>query len=450
MQGAHSMIRRTGLRWLSLAFGVLPVCLAAQELRVATVNNGHMITLQRLAPLFERANPGVRIKWSTMEEGVLRQQLSRNAATRSGGFDVVTIGAYETPMWAERGWIRPLTPSSGYDVDDLLPPIRAALSRGPQLYALPFYGESSMTLVRLDLLKAAGLSLPAQPTWEQVKAAARQMHAPAQGVYGICLRGKPGWGENMSLITTMVNTHGGQWFDMAWRPQLTTPAWHNAVSLYLELMRHYGPPGAAANGYNENLALFQAGRCALWVDATVAGGFVNRAKQSRVAGHVGFLQAPVAITPKGAHWLWTWALAVPTTSAQPELAQRFMEWATSKAYTELVAKSEGWGAVPSGTRRSTYAQVPFVLANPHAQVEQEAIATANPLDSTLPKSPYVGVQWASIPQFQVIGTAVGQLIAEQLPLREGDVGPTLRKAHALVERKMAHARTGAAVPARTP
>ena len=250
--------------WTWLAATVaLPGGLAAQELVVATVNNGHMLTLQKLTPHFEQAHPGVRIRWVTLDEDQLRQQVSRDVATQGGRFDILTVGGYEAQVWSGRGWLRSLKPSVGYQVEDLLPPIRDALTHRGQLFALPFYGESTMTLVRKDLLKQAGLHLPANPTWDQVAQAARKLHAPAQGQYGICLRGKPGWGQNLALLTTMVNTHGGQWFDMAWRPRLQTPAWRQALTLYASLLRESGPPGAVANGYNENLALFSSGRCAI-------------------------------------------------------------------------------------------------------------------------------------------------------------------------------------------
>lgn len=415
-----------------------PLSVHAGELVIATVNNGHMITLQNLARDFERTHPSISLKWVTLEEGQLRQQITRDITTREGRFDIMTIGAYEAPIWGQRGWLKAIEPTPSYDLPDLLPPIRQSLSVHGRLYALPFYGESSMTMVRTDLLKKAGIVLSAAPTWEQIKSAARQMHNPAQGVYGICLRGKPGWGENISLITTMVNTFGGQWFDMNWRPQLDTPAWKAAVTLYVDLLKHHGPPGAAANGYNENLALFSAGRCAIWVDATVAGAFVNRPDTSHVAGKVAFLQAPTSVTPKGSHWLWTWALAIPASSTQAQDAQTFIEWATSREYIRMVARQQGWSAVPSGTRVSTYADPAFRRANAHAEVERQAIASANPRDSTRPKSPYVGVQWAAIPEFQAIGTVVGQQIS-QLLQGERSVDDTLNRAQQVVDRKMREA-----------
>lgn len=407
----------------------------AVELVIATVDNGHMITMQRMGRHFEKDHPGIQLKWVTMPEGRLRQQVAADITTGAGRFDVTTIGLFETPIWGRQGWLREIKPEAIDDLDDLLPGIREGLSLNGGLYAAPFYGESSMTMVRRDLLAAARIELPAAVTWSQIRDAAARLHQPDKGVYGLCLRGKPGWGENMALITTMVNAMGGQWFDQAWRPQLTTQPWLDAVKLYVELMTRYGPPGAAANGYNENLALFSEGKCAIWIDATVAGGFVDHPQRSKVAGRVAFLRAPTALTSKGAHWLWAWALAVPTSSRYPQEALAFVRWATSRAYIQSVARSEGWGAVPSGTRLSTYESAQFLKANRHALVEQTAIASANPSDNTLPRSPYVGIQYVAIPEFQAIGTAVGQQISTLLT-DGGSVADALARSQALTVRKM--------------
>lgn len=410
----------------------------AVELVVATVNNGHMLTMQKLTPHFERRYPGVKVRWVTLEEGQLRQRVSVDIATRGDTFDVMTIGVLEAPVWGRKGWLLPVETDAAYDLRDLLDPIRESLSVDGRLYAAPFYGESSMTYYRTDLLARAGLKLPEAPTWEQIRQAAARTHDPAHGVYGICLRGKPGWGENMTLLTTMANSHGGQLFDETWRPQFTTPAWRDALVLYLDLLRRYGPPGALANGYNQNLELFRQGRCAIWVDATVAASFVSDPQRSQVAGQVGFAQAPVAVTPRGAHWLWSWALAIPASTQQAETAQRFVRWATSREYVRLVAREFGWRAVPTGTRRSTYAEPDFQRANPHATLERQAIESANPRASTLQPAPYVGVQLAAIPEFQAIGTAVGEQVAAALA---GRIGPTaaLKAAQAAAERKMREA-----------
>ena len=403
---------------LALAFGLAVASLAsishaATELVIATVNNGHMIEMQKLTKFFEQANPDIKVKWVTLEEGVLRQRVTTDIATKGGQFDVMTIGMYETPIWGKKGWLQELKPDAAYDVDDLLPAMRQGLSVDGKLFAAPFYGESSMLMYRKDLADKAGVKLPERPTWTQVKELAAKIHNPPS-VYGICLRGKPGWGDNMAFLTTLVNTNGGQWFDMSWKPQLESKPWKDAIKFYVDLLNKYGPPGSSANSFNEILALYNEGKCGMWVDATIAASFISDPKQSKVADKVAFAQAPVAVTPKGANWLWAWALAIPAGSKNQEAAQKFIAWATSKDYVKLVGKEAGWGSVPTGTRKSTYTTPEFLKAAKFADAEKKAIDSANPNDSTLPKSPYVGVQFAAIPEFQAIGIAVGQQMSAAL------------------------------------
>jgi sorbitol/mannitol transport system substrate-binding protein len=422
---------------LALALGLAAsgVAQAATELVIATVNNGHMIEMQKLGKFFEQANPDIKLKWVTLEEGVLRQRVTTDIATKGGQFDIMTIGMYETPIWTKKGWLQEIKADAAYDIDDLLPAIRDGLSTGGKLYAAPFYGESSMTMYRADLVKAAGATMPDNPTWEQVRDIAAKIHNPSKGVYGICLRGKPGWGDNMAFLSTMVNTFGGQWFNTSWQPQIDSKPWKDAVTFYVDMMKKSGPPGASANSFNENLALFNEGKCGMWIDATIAASFISDPKQSKVADKVAFAQAPTAVTPKGANWLWAWSLAIPASSQKTEAAQKFILWATSKEYVKLVGKEVGWGSVPTGTRKSTYATPEFQKAAKFADAELKAISTANPNDSTLPKSPYVGVQYAAIPEFQAIGIAVGQQMSAALAGKVS-VDQALKASQTSAEREM--------------
>jgi len=407
----------------------------ATELVIATVNNGHMIEMQKLTKFFEQANPDIKVKWVTLEEGVLRQRVTTDIATKGGQFDIMTIGMYETPIWGKKGWLQELKPDAAYDIDDLLPAMRQGLSVDSKLYAAPFYGESSMLMYRKDLADKAGIKLPERPTWAQVRDLAAKIHNPTSGLYGICLRGKPGWGDNMAFLTTLVNTNGGQWFDMNWKPQLESKPWKDAITFYVDLLKKYGPPGSSANSFNEILALFNEGKCAMWVDATIAASFISDPKQSKVADKVAFAQAPTAVTPKGANWLWAWALAIPAGSKNPDAAQKFISWATSKDYIKLVGKETGWGSVPTGTRKSTYTIPEFLKAAKFADAEKKAIDSANPNDSTLPKSPYVGVQFAAIPEFQAIGIAVGQQMSAALAGKVS-VDDALKASQSSAEREM--------------
>jgi len=431
-----------GLRRYALVPMLLAAALGRAETRItiATVNNGDMIIMQRLSKEFEKQNPDITVNWVILEENVLRARVTTDIATRGSQFDVLTIGTYETPIWGKRGWLARLDEDlpAGYDLDDVLRPIRDGLSYQGRLYALPFYGESSFTFYRTDLFEAAGLKMPDQPAWDDIARFAKALHHPEKGIYGICLRGKPGWGENMGFISTLVHTFGGRWFDESWRPQLDTPEWREAIDFYVKLVRSYGPPGITSDGHNECRALFATGKCAMWVDATVAASYMFDPAESKVADKVAFARAPVRKSPAGCQWLWSWALAIPVSSQHTKEAKRFIQWATSKEYIRLVARTDGWAAVPPGTRRSTYEEPRYVKAAPFAGLTLQAILAADPSHPTDRPVPYFGIQYVAIPEFQSIGTQVGQLVAAALA---GDttVEQALRSAQQAVERTMRRA-----------
>ncbi|WP_298821989.1 sugar ABC transporter substrate-binding protein [uncultured Roseibium sp.] len=380
----------------------------AETITIATVNNGDMIRMQGLTEDFT-AKTGHTVEWVTLEENVLRQRVTQDIAAKGGQFDVLTIGMYETPIWAANEWLVSLDDlPAEYDKDDILPAMRAGLSHSGSLYAAPFYGESSMIMYRTDLLEKAGVTIPDAPTWGDVEAAAKAMTDKDNEVYGICLRGKAGWGENMAFITTVANSFGARWFDENWKPQLDTPEWKEAVSFYNNLLNSYGPPGASTNGFNENLALFQQGKCGMWIDATVAASFVTNPNDSTVADKVGFALAPNKEgVDKRSNWLWAWALAIPAGTQKEAAAKQFIEWATSKEYIELVASKEGWANVPPGARTSLY-ENPEYQKVPFAKMTLESINAANPDSPTVKPVPYVGIQYVAIPEWAGIGTAAGQ------------------------------------------
>jgi sorbitol/mannitol transport system substrate-binding protein len=385
----------------------------AETITIATVNNGDMIRMQGLTSEFTAANPDITVEWVTLEENVLRQKVTTDIATKGGQFDIMTIGTYEVPIWGKQGWLVSLNDlPADYDIDDLLPAIRGGLSVDGNLYAAPFYGESSMVMYRKDLMEKAGLTMPEAPTWTEIKAAAAAMTDKANEVYGICLRGKAGWGENMAFLTAMSNSYGAKWFDMDWKPQFDGAAWKATLTDYLDMMNNYGPPGAANNGFNENLALFQQGKCGMWIDATVAASFVTGA-DSTVADKVGFALAPDNGLGKRGNWLWAWSLAIPAGTQKEASAKKFVEWATSKAYLELVASKEGWANVPPGTRTSLY-ENPEYAKVPFAKMTLDSINSADPTNPTVDPVPYVGVQFVAIPEFQGLATAVGQQFSAAL------------------------------------
>ena len=400
----------TGVFGAFMFAALASTAIAETKLTIATVNNGDMIRMQGLTDDFTKANPDISLEWVTLEENVLREKVTTDIAAKGGQFDVLTIGTYEVPIWGKKGWLVPLTEVD--DPGDLLPAIAGGLTVDGKLMAAPFYGESSMVMYRTDLMDKAGLKMPDAPTWEFIGQAARAMTDKAAETYGVCLRGKAGWGENMAFLTAMSNSFGARWFDENWKPQFDQPEWKATLDFYLSLMADAGPPGASSNGFNENLALFNSGKCGMWIDATVAASFVT-GKESTVADKVGFALAPDNGLGKRGNWLWAWSLAIPAGTQKNDAAQKFVSWATSKHYTELVAEKEGWANVPPGTRTSLYANAEYAKV-PFAKMTLDSINSADPTNPSVKPVPYVGVQFVAIPEFAGIATTVGQIFSAAL------------------------------------
>ena len=413
---------------------------SAETLTIATVNNGDMVRMQKLTDDFKAKNPGIDLEWVTLEENVLRQKVTTDIATKGGQYDVLTIGNYEVPIWAKQKWLLPLEGlGDKYDMDDLLPAIRGGLSVENKLYAAPFYGESAMIMYRKDLFEKAGLKMPETPTWEFIADAAKKMTDRKADISGMCLRGKAGWGENMAFVSALTNSFGGRWFDENWKPQFDQPEWKAALTFYADMMKNSGPSGASSNGFNENLTLFQQGKCGMWIDATVAASFVSNPKDSKVADKVGYALFPSkeGVANHG-NWLWSWNLAVPASSKKAESAQKFISWATSKEYTTLVAAKEGWANVPPGTRTSLYKNADYQKAAAFAAPTLAAMDAADITKPTVKPVPYTGGQFVAIPEFQALGTTVGQLFSAVIA-GQSTVDDALAAAQATATRDMTRA-----------
>lgn len=391
------------------------------ELTIATVNNPDMVVMESFTDVFEEQYPGITLNWVVLPENELRDTVTTDVATGASSFDVITVGMFDTPIFARNGWILsmdqlfaeyPDSVQPNYNVDDILEGVRLGLTYEDELYALPFYGESSMLMYNTAMFEAAGLEMPEQPTWDEVAELACQLHDPENGQYGIVLRGLPGWGQVMATMTTVSNTFGARWFDENWEPQLTSPEWNEAVSFYINLVNECGQPGPTSTGFVEALTIMSQGQAAMWVDATVAAGFLSDPAQSEIVDSLGFAPAPVGPVAKGNHWLWSWNLGIPATTEHPAEALQFITWATSVDYITLVGETNGWQTVPPGTRVSTYENQNYLDAAPFAPTVLGLMQAADPTDAQRDPVPYTGIQFVSIPEFQGIGTDVSQFIAE--------------------------------------
>jgi sorbitol/mannitol transport system substrate-binding protein len=387
---------------------------ATGSVSVAMVGNPQMKTLEQLKGDFESSHPGITVNLLVLPENQVRDKVTTDISTNAGQFDLVTIGMYEVPLWAKNKWLEEvgttLQQDANYDFNDVIPSIRKGLESDGKLYAAPFYGESSALFYRKDILQKAGATLPDKPTWDQVAAAAKQVHNPPNQ-FGICLRGLPGWGEQLAPLTTVINTFGGRWFDESWKAQLDSPESSAAIKLYIDTVKNTGEPGATQAGFTECETLMVQGKVGMWYDATSAGDLVFDPKQNPNANNMAMAYAPIKEKPDSG-WLWAWAFAMEANSKNKPAAYEFMKWATSKDYVNLVAQKSGWGAVPSGARKSTYDQPGYKdYAKGFAAVTLDSIEKADPTHATIKPVPYTGVQFVQIPEFQDLGTRVSQEFA---------------------------------------
>jgi sorbitol/mannitol transport system substrate-binding protein len=382
---------------------------------VAIVANPQMEDAIDLSEQFEQENPDISLKFVSLPENEARAKITASVATGGGEFDGVMISNFETPQWAENGWLVNLQPyideTAGYDADDIIPSIREALSYEGDMYSVPFYGESSFLVYRKDLFDEAGLTMPERPTWEEVRELAAELHDPENGMTGICLRGLPGWGENLAPMNTVVNTFGGRWFDMDWTAQLDSAEFTEATQFYVDMVQDYGIPGAAAAGYGECLTRYSQGQAAMWYDATAMVSTVESPADSTVVGRNGYAPAPVMETDASG-WLYSWSLGIPESAKSPDEAWRFLSWVTSKEYIELVGEEIGWERVPPGSRESTYEQPGYAeVAQAYAEPTLRSLSEANQDNTMVEPVPYYGIQFVGIPEFQDLGTRVSQQIS---------------------------------------
>jgi sorbitol/mannitol transport system substrate-binding protein len=385
---------------------------------IATVNNPDMKVMQELSTQFTEET-GIKLNWSILPENELRQKVIEDVGLGAGKFDIVTIGILEVKSWVNYEWIVPLDPffeqmgaaeRKAYDLDDVLQSVREGLSVDGKLYALPFYGETSIVYYRKDLFEKAGLTMPEEPSWDQMQEFAEKLHDPDNGVYGLVLRGLPGWGENMAVFATMINAFGARWYDMNWKAQFNTPEMRNAFETYYKLIKSVCEPGATGIGFTEGLTLMAQGKGAIWYDASVGAGLLNDTKQSKVAGKLGYARAPWAKKHDNG-WLWSWALSMESASKHKDEAFKFLTWATSKKYIELVGETKGWVTVPSGSRESTYKNPKYRAVADFAPLVLDAMKAVDYNRPALEPTPYIGTPFVVFPEWPHLGTEVAQILA---------------------------------------
>jgi sorbitol/mannitol transport system substrate-binding protein len=390
-----------------------------KTVRVLMVNNPQMVDLQKLAKDNFTKKTGIKVQFKVLPENDVRDTIAQDVANQAGQYDVITISNFEVPFYAKNGWLTSMSEyidkDAAFDQGDILKGMSESLTADDgKIYGEPFYGESSFLMYRKDLFKKHGLTMPEKPTWQQVADFAAKLDGAEPGMKGICLRGLPGWGEVLAPLTTVVNTMGGTWFTKDWQAQVNAPEFKNATNFYVDLIRKHGEKGASQAGFTECLNTFGQGKAAMWYDATSAAGSLENPASSKVVGKVGYAYAPVDKTDYSG-WLYTWAWGIEKASKNPDAAWKFVSWASSKEYEDLVGKTIGWASVPSGKRQSLYENPEYQkAAAAFYKVTQGSIENADPKNPGVQPRPTLGIQFVDIPEFTKLGTDVSQQISSAI------------------------------------
>jgi sorbitol/mannitol transport system substrate-binding protein len=417
-------MKRTGMRAALLALAVMLASTAcagwgggvggggANSINVLMVNNPQMVDLQRLTAEHFTKDTGISVNFTVLPENDVRDKISQEFSSQAGQYDVASLSNFEIPIYARSRWIAPLDPyiaaDPAFDQKDILAPMTTSLSGDDgMIYGEPFYGESSFLMYRKDVLQAAGITMPEKPTWQQVADIAAKVDGAEPGMAGICLRGQPGWGQVFAPLTTVVNTFGGTWFTADWQAQVNAPEFRQAVQFYVDLVREHGEAGAPQAGFTECLNNLVQGNAAMWYDATSAAGSLEAA-DSPVRGKIGYAPAPVVRTASSG-WLYAWSWAIQAASQKKDNAWKFISWASSKEYEQLVGQEIGWSNVPAGKRASTYENADYLAqASAFAGPTKAAIESADPRNPGVQPRPAIGIQFVDIPEFPDLGTQVSQ------------------------------------------
>ncbi|HEY0401955.1 MAG TPA: sugar ABC transporter substrate-binding protein [Blastococcus sp.] len=417
------------------------------SINVLMVNNPQMIDLQKLTGEHFTKDTGITVNFTVLPENDVRDKISQEFSSQAGQYDVASLSNFEVPIYAKSGWVAPLdqyvSADAAFGQSDILQPMTTSLSGSDaKLYGEPFYGESSFLMYRRDVLAAAGIDMPANPTWQQVADIAAKVDGAQPGMHGICLRGQPGWGQVMAPLTTVVNTFGGTYFTVDWQAQVNGEGFRKATDFYVGLVRDHGESGAPQAGFTECLNDLEQGNVAMWYDATSAAGSLEAA-ESPVKGKIGYVAAPVVETAHSG-WLYTWAWAIQQASTKKDNAWKFISWASSKQYEELVGSELGWSRVPAGKRASTYSNPEYLQeAGAFAQPTLVAISTADPLNPGVQPRPAPGIQFVDIPEFPDLGTQISQEISSAIAGRT-TVGDALDQGQKVADDVAAFYRSGKA------
>jgi multiple sugar transport system substrate-binding protein len=293
------------------------------EIRVLLANHPYGEVLKAAIPEFEQAS-GIKVNVESLQESQLTTKLTTEFATNSSSVDVfMTRPLQEGKMFYKNGWFAALP---DYDYSDFPVTSVNAATFGNKRYLVPLVAEWEVLYYRKDLLKKAGLAVPT--TLSALEAAAKKLNDQAAGIAGFAARGKGA--AAVTQLSSFIYTYGGLYLDKGAAAFDSKPAM-DAIRLYGRMLSSYGPQGVTSLSWENIMPLFQAGKVAMWTDASVFyGQIVDPSKSQIPAESVGIATFPSGPKPSTPYSVVSWGMAMAKQSKNKDAAAKFLAWATSK------------------------------------------------------------------------------------------------------------------------
>ena len=315
-------VKRTLVALCSIALAGSTLAQAqTKEIRVLLANHPYGELLKAAIPEFE-SSTGIKVNAESLQESQLTTKLTTEFATSSSSVDVfMTRPLQEGKMFYKNGWYEPL---AAYDFGDYPKNVMSVATFGAKPYIVPLVTEWQVLYYRKDLLASAGIKVPT--TFDELEVAARKLNSDA--VAGIASRGKGA--AAVTQLSSYVYNYGGRYLEEGAAVFDAKPA-VDAMRFYGRLLGNYGPKGVTSMSWENIMPLFQAGKIAMWTDASVFyGQIVDPAKTQLGADKVGIANFPAGPKASSPFIVTSWGMAVAKQSKKKDLAVQFINWATSK------------------------------------------------------------------------------------------------------------------------
>ncbi|MCL2800161.1 MAG: sugar ABC transporter substrate-binding protein [Treponema sp.] len=292
-----------------------------KEIRVLLADHPYGNLLYSLIPDFEKET-GIKVLLEHYNENELTNRLNSEFSEGIPLIDVfMTRPMTETLLFLKNNWMMPL---DGYDLSDYPSNTLEIGVKDGKPYFIPLVVEWQVLYYRKDLLEAAGLRVPVN--FNELENAARVLNR--DGVAGFASRGAPF--PAVSQISSFIFSYGGRYINNG-AAVFDTPEAVDAFRYYGRILGMYGPQGIAGMSWDHIMPIFQAGRLAMWTDASVFYGQLIDPQVSNVpAENVGVARLPRGPVSQQPYIVTSWGMSISSSTKDFDSSMRFLEWAASK------------------------------------------------------------------------------------------------------------------------